>query len=141
MIRLLARTVIFLLSAAIGIVLTDILFGAFGWQTFDVDWSNPLAFVLAVVIFALGQAILSPFFAQIARRNAPALLGAVGLVTTYVALLVASLVAPDGLAIDGWQGWVLGPIIVWLVTMLATFLLPAVMLKNALQGDRPREDA
>jgi hypothetical protein len=141
MIRLLARTAIFLLAAAIGMVLTDILFNAFGWETFDIDWGNPLAFVLAVVIFALGQAILSPFFAQIARRNAPALLGAVGLLTTYVALLIAALVAPDGLAIDGWQGWILGPVIVWLVTMLATFLLPAVMLKNALQGDRRTDDA
>jgi hypothetical protein len=141
MIRLLARTAIFLLAAAIGMVLTDILFNAFGWETFDIDWGNPLAFVLVVVIFALGQAILSPFFAQIARRNAPALLGAVGLITTYAALLVAELVASDGLAIDGWQGWILGPVIVWLVTMLATFLLPAVMLKNALQGDRRNDDA
>jgi uncharacterized protein YacL len=141
MIRLLARTVIFLLAAAIGIVLTDILFGAFDWQTFDVDWSNPLGFVLAVVIFALGQAILSPFFAQLARRNAPTLLGAVGLITTYVALLIASLISSDGLEISGWQGWVLGPVIVWLVTMLATFLLPAVMLKNALSDDRDRRPA
>lgn len=141
MIRLLARTVIFLLAAAIGIVLTDILFGAFDWQTFDVDWSNPLGFVLAVVIFAIGQAVLSPFFAQIARRNAPTLLGAVGLITTYVALLIASLISSDGLEISGWQGWVLGPIIVWLVTMLATFLLPAVMLKNALSDDRDRRPA
>jgi uncharacterized protein YacL len=135
MIRLLARTAVFLLAAAIGILLTDLLFGAFGWQEFDVDWSNPLGFVLAVVIFALGQAILSPFFAQLARRNAPTLLGAVGLITTYVALVIASLVS-DGLVISGWQGWVIGPIVVWLVTMLATFLLPAVMLKNALDGDR-----
>jgi uncharacterized protein YacL len=141
MIRLLARTAIFLLAAAIGIVLTDILFGAFDWQTFDVDWSNPLGFVLAVVIFAIGQAVLSPFFAQLARRNAPTLLGAVGLITTYVALLVASLISSDGLEISGWQGWVLGPIIVWLVTMLATFLLPAVMLKNALSDDRDRRPA
>lgn len=96
MIRLLARTAIFLVAAAIGIVLTDVLFNAFGWETFDVDWGNPLAFVLAVVIFALGQAILSPFFAQIARRNAPALLGAVGLVTTYVAIFLAALIAPEG---------------------------------------------
>jgi uncharacterized protein YacL len=141
MIRLLARTAIFLLAAAIGILLTDILFGAFDWQTFDVDWSNPLGFVLAVVIFAIGQAVLSPFFAQLARRNAPTLLGAVGLITTYVALLVASLISSDGLEISGWQGWVLGPIIVWLVTMLATFLLPAVMLKNALSDDRDRRPA
>ncbi|WP_418275315.1 hypothetical protein ACNHYB_10635 [Isoptericola jiangsuensis] len=140
MIRLLARTAIFLLAAAIGIVLTELLFGAFDWQTFDVHWSNPLGFVLAVVIFALAQAILSPFLSQVARRNAPTLLGAVGLISTYVALLIANLVASDGLEISGWQGWVLGPIIVWLVTMLATFLLPAVMLKNALQdGDRGRD--
>ncbi|PFG44659.1 superfamily IV 4 TMS phage holin [Isoptericola jiangsuensis] len=138
MIKLLARTAVFLLAAAIGIVLTDLLFGLFDWQTFDVVWANPLTFVLAVVIFAIGQAVLSPLFAQVAQRNAPALLGVVGLVTTYVALLLAVLVAPDGLTIEGWQGWVLGPVIVWLVTMFATFLLPAVMLRNALQGDGRR---
>ncbi|WP_402463355.1 hypothetical protein [Isoptericola aurantiacus] len=136
MIRLLARTAIFLLGAAIGIVLTDILFGALDWQTFHVVWGNPLAFVLAVVIFALAQAVLSPFLAKMAQNNAPTLVGAVGLVSTYVALAVAALVAPDGLEIGGWQGWIVGPIIVWLVTMLATFLLPAVMLKNALENRR-----
>lgn len=136
MIRLLARTVIFVLGAAIGIVLTDILFAAFDWATFDVVWGNPLAFVLAVVIFALAQAVLSPFLAKMAQNNAPTLVGAVGLISTYVALLIAALVAPDGLQIDGWQGWVIGPVIVWLVTMLATFLLPAVMLKNALENRR-----
>ncbi|GAA4722923.1 hypothetical protein GCM10023216_10360 [Isoptericola chiayiensis] len=136
MIRLLARTVIFLLGAAIGIVLTDLLFSAFDWQTFDVVWGNPLAFVLAVVIFALAQAILSPFLAKVARNNAPTLVGAVGLISTYVALLIATLVAPEGLDIAGWQGWIIAPIIVWLVTMLATFLLPAVMLKEALENRR-----
>ncbi|MEG3616410.1 hypothetical protein [Isoptericola haloaureus] len=138
MIRLLARTAVFLLAAAIGVVLTDVLFDAFGWETFDVVWGDPLGFVLAVVIFALAQAVLSPFFAQLARRNAPTLVGAVGLITTYVALLVASL-ASDGLTISGWQGWVIGPIVVWLVTMLATFLLPAFILKQAVEERRDRD--
>ncbi|WP_278236100.1 phage holin family protein [Isoptericola sp. AK164] len=138
MVRLLARTAVFLLAAAIGVVLTDVLFDAFGWDTFDIVWGDPLGFVLAVVIFALAQAVLSPFFAQLARRNAPTLVGAVGLITTYVALLVASL-ASDGLTISGWQGWVIGPIVVWLVTMLATFLLPAFILKQAVEERRDRD--
>ncbi|NNU26610.1 phage holin family protein [Isoptericola sediminis] len=135
MVRLLARTAVFLLAAAIGVVLTDVLFAAFDWQTFDVVWDDPLGFVVAVVLFAVVQAVMSPFFAQLARRNAPTLVGAVGLISTYVALLVASLVS-DGLEISGWQGWVIGPVIVWLVTMLATFLLPAFILKQAVEERR-----
>lgn len=133
MLRLLARTAVLLLAVAVGMLLTDWAFAALGWQTFDIHWASPLAFVLAVVVFAVAQAVLTPFFAKVARDNAPAMLSAVGLITTYVALLIAVLVAPDGLDISGWLGWIVGPVIVWIVTLLANFLLPALLLKNAVE--------
>ena len=139
MLRLLARTAVLLLAVAVGMLLTDWAFAALGWQTFDIHWASPLAFVLAVVVFAVAQAVLTPFFAKVARDNAPAMLSAVGLITTYVALLIAVLVAPDGLDISGWLGWIVGPVIVWIVTLLATFLLPALLLKNAVE--KRRQDA
>jgi uncharacterized protein YacL len=136
MLRLLARTAVLLLAVAVGLLLTDWVFAAAGWQTFEIRWSSPLAFVLAVVVFAVAQAVLTPFFAKVARDSAPAMLSAVGLLTTYVALVVAVLVAPDGLEISGWLGWVVGPIIVWIVTLLANFLLPALLLKGAVEKRR-----
>ncbi|WP_402373044.1 hypothetical protein [Isoptericola rhizosphaerae] len=139
MLRLLARTAVLLLAVAVGMLLTDWAFAALGWQTFDIHWASPLAFVLAVVVFAVAQAVLTPFFAKVARDNAPAILSAVGLITTYVALLIAVLVAPDGLDISGWLGWIVGPVIVWIVTLLANFLLPALLLKNAVE--KRRQDA
>ncbi|GAA1979060.1 hypothetical protein GCM10009718_14720 [Isoptericola halotolerans] len=140
MLRLLARTAVLLLAVAVGLLLTDWAFAALGWETFEIVWSNPLAFVVAVVVFAVAQAVLTPFFAKVARNNAPAMLSAVGLVTTYVALLIAVLVAPDGLEISGWPGWLVGPIIVWIVTLLANFLLPALLLKNAVEKRREGAD-
>lgn len=140
MLRLLARTAVLLLAVAVGLLLTDWAFALLDWERFDIVWGNPLAFVVAVVVFAVAQAVLTPFFAKVARDNAPAMLSAVGLITTYVALLIAVLVAPDGLEISGWLGWVVGPVIVWIVTLLANFLLPALLLKNAVEKRRDASD-
>ncbi|GAA1721987.1 hypothetical protein GCM10009809_17070 [Isoptericola hypogeus] len=139
MIRFLIRTAIFLLAAAVGLLLTDWIFGAFDLETFDINWSEPLGFIIAVVVFALAQAILSPFLAKVARNNAPALVGAVGLLSTFVALIIAVLTT-DGLAVSGAAGWILGPIVVWLVGMLAAFLLPLFLLKEGVEKVRENND-
>lgn len=139
MVKFLLRTLVFLLSAAVGIILTDWIFSLFDLETFDVHWSDPVGFVLAIIIFAAAQAILSPFIAKAARNNAPALLGGVGLLSTFVALLIASLVS-DGLEIGGWAGWILGPIIVWLVSMIATLILPVFLLKEGVEKVKDNND-
>jgi len=81
-IRLLLRTLVFLGSAAIGLLVAS-------WLVPGMTL-RPWGFVVAVVIFALAQAILSPFFLKMASRYATAFLGGVGLVSTFVALLLAS---------------------------------------------------
>ncbi|MCA5891779.1 phage holin family protein [Isoptericola sp. NEAU-Y5] len=138
MIRFLIRAGIFLLAAAVGILLTDWIFGAFDLETFNVVWSEPLGFVVAVLVFALAQAILSPFLAKAAQNNAPALVGAVGLLSTFVALILAVLLT-DGLEVAGAAGWILGPVVVWLVGMLAAFLLPLVLLKKGVERVREND--
>ena len=90
---------------------------------------------MVVVIFATGQAILSPFMAKVAMRNAPALLGGVGLFTTFIALLITSLLS-DGLTIDGADTWVFATLVVWIVTMLATLLLPLLLGKRMVSDRR-----
>ena len=121
MIRLLLRTAVFLGSAAIGLL-------AAAWLVPGVSVSIS-GFITAVVIFSVAQAILSPFFLKMASRYASAFLGGIGLVSTLAALILAS-VLTHGVSIRGIGSWVLATIVVWLVTALATLLLPVLIIKR-----------
>ncbi|SDD07208.1 4 TMS phage holin, superfamily IV [Sanguibacter gelidistatuariae] len=127
MVRFLIRAVIFLVSAALGLLVAS-------WILDDVT-VNATGFTVAVVIFAVAQSVLSPFIAKMTARNAPAFLGGIGLVSTYVALLIASLVS-DGLEITGVQTWILATLIVWLVTALATLFLPMIFIRKKIDAKR-----
>ncbi len=121
MIRFLLRMVVFLGSSAIGLLVAS-------WLIDGVTVST-WGFVTAVVIFTVAQAILSPFFLKMASRYASAFLGGIGLVSTLAALILAS-VLTHGLSISGIGSWVAATVVVWLVTALATLLLPVLILKN-----------
>ena len=126
MVIFLIRVAIFLGSAALGLwvaslVVDDLQVSASGFAT-------------AVVVFTVVQAILTPFIAMMARKYASAFLGGIGLVSTFVALLVAQEFT-DGLQITGGAAtWIATVVIVWLVTALATWLLPFVFLRKRLQA-------
>jgi Mycobacterial 4 TMS phage holin, superfamily IV len=77
----------------------------------------------------VAQAILSPFFLKMASRYASAFLGGIGLVSTLAALILAS-VLTHGVSIRGIGSWVLATIVVWLVTAVATLLLPILLIKR-----------
>ena len=94
-----------------------------------------LLLVVAVVIFALAQLILTPFVFTMARKYAPALLGGIGIVSTLIALIVASVFGGDALSISGSATWIAASLIVWLVSSLGTWLLPLTLLKKALATD------
>ncbi|MET4432470.1 MULTISPECIES: phage holin family protein [unclassified Mycolicibacterium] len=121
MIRFLLRIAIFLGSSALGLL-------AAAWLVPGVT-IRPLGFLAAVVIFTVAQAILSPFFLKMASRYASAFLGGIGLVSTFAALLLASLFA-SGISIRGIGSWVGATIVVWLITAIATVVLPALFLKS-----------
>lgn len=130
MIRLLLRAVIFLGSAALGLWVASLLL--------DDVHLHAGGVIVAIVVFAVVQSVLTPFFAMLIKRHATAFLGGVGLISTIVALLLATLVS-DGLSITGgFTNWVLATLIVWIVTALATLLLPMVLLKKAVQTKRTR---
>jgi hypothetical protein len=67
-------------------------------------------FIVAVVIFAIAQSVLAPFIATVAKRHAPAFLGGIGVST-----------------------WILGTVVVWLVTALATLVLPLLFVRKKVQ--------
>lgn len=126
MLRFLLRVAVFLGSAAIGIL-------AAVWLIPDVSVSVT-GFLTAVVLFAIAQGVLSPFIAKIAAKNAPAFVGGIGVVSTFVALLIASLFG--GLTINGWRNWVLATMVVWLATAIATLVLPLVFFRNKVKESK-----
>jgi len=130
-IRFLIRAAIFIGSAALGLIVADLILPGF-----TLHWNDWWGFVLAVLIFAVLQSVLAPWILKLARRHAPALLGGIGLVSTFVALLIAVLLPAAGIGIDGPVAWIVGTLIVWLVTALATWLLPGVFLKKKIVESR-----
>lgn len=122
MIRLLIRFAILLGSSAIGLLVAT-------WVLDDMSVTD-IGFVVTVVVFTVVQAVLAPFIAKVASRNAPAFLGGVGLISTLVALMIASWTS-GGIEISGWTTWIVASLIVWLATAIATLLLPIVVLGKA----------
>jgi hypothetical protein len=127
----LIRALIFLVSAALGLIAADLLLPGF-----YLHWNDWWGIVLAVVIFAVLQSILAPWLLKITRRHANALIGGIGLLSTFVALLIAVLIPAAGIGIDGPVAWIIGTLIVWLVTALATWLLPPLFIKDKVQQRR-----
>jgi hypothetical protein len=86
-------------------------------------------FIIAVVVFALAQSLASPLVTKLSTRYAPALLSGIGLVSNLLALVVTTVVGQ--LSISGWRTWVLATTVVWLVTTLATVVLPMAFRRRS----------
>lgn len=130
MIGFLLRTAIFLGAAAIGLLVAAALI--------DGVEVTPSGFVLVVVIYAVAQSVLSPFVVKLAAAHARTFLGGASLVSTFLALVVAS-VFGDALDVTGgpWS-WVGATVVVWLVTALASVLLPVALVKAGVERARSR---
>lgn len=125
MITFLIRAAIFVFSAALGLIVADLILPGF-----HIDWSDWWGFALAVLIFAVIQSVLAPWVAKIARRHAAPLLGGIGIIATFAAIVIVVLIPNAGVGISEPIAWVLAPVIVWIITALATWLLPMVFLKR-----------
>lgn len=125
MTRILIRAVIFLGTAALGLLVAAAVVPGVRLSV--------SGFLIAVAVFALAQSILAPFIFNVARKYAPAMLGGIGLVSTFVALLIATWF-PEGLRISGVSSWISATLVVWIVTALGAWLLPLVLLKKRVGG-------
>ena len=96
--RFLAQMILSLLANAIALLAASMLLIGFT--------INAVGFVVAVCIFTASMVILEPLITKFARQNAPYLLGGIALVTTFVGLLVTTLVT-DGLSISGIRTWLI----------------------------------
>jgi uncharacterized membrane protein YvlD (DUF360 family) len=129
MIRLVVRTGIMLAANAVGLIVAAAVLDGF-----HLDAGG---FVLAVVIFTVALALMTPFLASVLRRNrsSASALGGVALIATLAALIITAIVS-DGLSIDGIGDWIAATVIVWLASLLAAFVLPFLGLKKYLEARR-----
>jgi Mycobacterial 4 TMS phage holin, superfamily IV len=127
--RFLVGVLAWFVAAAVGLLVANLVLD--GMQ---MDASS---YFEAVILFAILQGVLSPLILRTARNRAPALLGAAGLVTSFVALLVTDLIS-SGLTITGVSTWVFATAILWVACMVASYLLPLILLRRAVAGSRER---
>lgn len=114
--QLLIRLTVVLGSAAIGILGAGLLVS--GFQV------HIKGFFIVVVILAALQALLSPLVSKLIGRYIPALEGGIGLISTLIALFVASLIpAPEGISANSFGSWVVAGLVVWVVTAFASILI------------------
>lgn len=96
-------------------------------------------FIVAVLVFVAAQAILAPFVFNLARKYASPMLGGIGIISTLLALWVATLFS-SGLRIDGAGAWVLSALIVWIITALGGWLLMWLIAKKYASARRSGKD-
>ena len=125
MFAFLIRALTFIVSAALGLILADLLLDGF-----HIDWSDWWGFVLAVLIFALIQSVLAPLVSRLTRRHAPALLGGIGILSTFVSIVIVVLIPGAGIGISQPLAWIVAPLIVWIVTAVATWLVPPLFIRD-----------
>jgi uncharacterized membrane protein YvlD (DUF360 family) len=125
MVRFLVRTGVMLLANAVGLLVA-------AWILDDMD-VDATSFIIAVVIFTVVLALMTPFLAsQLRRSGSSAALGGVALIATLVSLIITDLIS-DGFTISGIGTWVLAAVIVWAASLLAAFILPFLGLKKYMQ--------
>ena len=122
---LMFRTVTYLASAGVGLIVADLVLDGF-----EIQWDRWWGFVICIAIFAILQSVLSPWIGKLADRYAPVLMGGIGILSTLVALIVVVLLPIGGLRITDLAGWFVGAVIVWIVTALGTIMLPLIFLKR-----------
>ncbi len=127
MLRLLATMVVSLLSSAVAFIATAAILA-----DFSLDWSG---FIVAVVVFSAVMVLISPLLRQIALTKANYLMGGTALVATLIALIVADIVS-KGLSITGGVTWIEATVLVWLIGLVAQFLLPFVIFREVLARHR-----
>jgi hypothetical protein len=121
MMQILLRALLLLASWATGLLVAT-------WIVPGVS-SSIAGFIVAVVVFAVTQAILSLSILKLPHRYASLLLGATGLALTIVALIVASILT-HGLIIEGTESWLATTVVVWLVTTIGAITLPELLIRD-----------
>ncbi|MRG59147.1 hypothetical protein GE115_04585 [Agromyces sp. CFH 90414] len=113
MMRLLIRLAVFLGSAALGLFIASLLIPGFHVHL--------AGFLFAIIVFAVAQALIAWLVDRLFQRSAPTIAGIAGLLSTFLALWLATLLS-DGLSFDGVGAWILAAVVVWVVTAIIGWL-------------------
>lgn len=93
---------------AIALILAALIFPGFT-LTFE-------GFIIALIVFALLSALLPWLVLKFLMRHAGSLIALSGLVGTFLALLVTSILT-SGLDIDGTWTWIGATLLIWVISM------------------------
>jgi uncharacterized membrane protein YvlD (DUF360 family) len=126
-IRLIVRTLVAVAANAVGLIVASLVLDGF-----DIDVTS---FIVAVIIFTIVFAILTPFLAVQLRRLGNGAMGATALIATLVSLIITDLIS-DGFTISGVGTWIAAAVIVWLAALVAAFVLPFLGLKKYMEENR-----
>jgi uncharacterized membrane protein YvlD (DUF360 family) len=125
--RFVAGIVVGLVTNAVALLVASLLLDGF-----DID---ALAFPIVVIVFSLVGAVVQPFLESFVQRNVQAVAGVVGLLVTFVTLLVTEVLSV-GLDVSGVSAWVLGTLILWAAALI-TGILVGKRIFNRIAGERP----
>ncbi|MCK8466345.1 phage holin family protein [Microbacterium sp. KSW4-16] len=129
MITLLFRGLMYVMSAGLGLIVADL-----ALEGFQIEWDKWWGFVICILIFAILQSVLAPWVGKMANRYAPVLMGGIGIFSTLISLIIVVLLPIGGLRITDLTGWLLGSVIVWLITALGSVLLPLIFLRKKVES-------
>ncbi len=129
MIRILLAGLIRLLSNAVGLIVAVLLL-----QDLSVDATS---FIVAVLIFTAVEVLIEPLLREVSTARAPALRGSVSLIATFVGLVVTKVFCA-GMHLHGLSTWLLATLIVWLAALVASLLLPLIIVKRAVEDHRDK---
>jgi multisubunit Na+/H+ antiporter MnhG subunit len=131
MVRMLTQFVVNLVCSVLAFLVAKWLIPGF-----HLEWSG---FFIAVGVFTVAQTVLGPFVFNQARQHASAILGGIGIVSTLLSLIIASLF-PGGLTIDGVSTWFVAAFVVWVITALGGWILLALLAKRAKNRNDAKEE-
>ncbi|MFT3942282.1 MAG: hypothetical protein QM705_00460 [Ancrocorticia sp.] len=89
-------------------------------------------FLTAVVVFTVVQTVFTPIITRMVREHSALVLAAVGLFSTFLALMIATLF-PGGIRIYG-RGWLSATLLLWAVTAIANWLVVNGYLERGLKN-------
>jgi Mycobacterial 4 TMS phage holin, superfamily IV len=125
--RLIIGWLLGLAGNAVGLILAAIILPD---DQFSIELFS-LSFFWAVLIFAIVSAFFTFIVFKFLMRNAGSIVALTGLISTFLALLITSLIS-DGLSISG-MGWVWGTLIVWICGMFI-WLIPGPWRTHRKEG-------
>ncbi|MEL7014298.1 MAG: hypothetical protein AAFO72_13610 [Pseudomonadota bacterium] len=100
----------YLIANAVGLLVAVLLIDGFSVAV--------TAFIVAVLIFCLVQAIAQPVASKVSKTYAPQLMGGIALVAVFLGLLITSVIV-SGMTIGGIANLLAATLLVWLGSLLA----------------------